>query len=255
MVWGVCRRIVGQPADAEDAFQAAFLILVRKAAAVRPCEAVGNWLYGVACHAALKARTACTRVRAREKQVASMPEPATQSRDEQEALQRLLDQELSALPDKYRLPVVLCDLEGRTRREVAAQLRIPEGTLSSRLATAHEQLAKRLARHGLAVSGGSLAALCAQHAAAASVPASVVSSTIVTATLVVASKGAVAGVVSTKVAALTEGVVKAMLLSKLKNGAFILLMLGIVALTCGVLAFGMTNANGDDVKNRAARTS
>src|SRR5438552_3030617 len=102
MVWRVCRRIVGQPADAEDAFQATFLILVRKAAAVKPREAVGNWLYGVARHTALKARAACTRVRSREKQVASMPESAEESRDDRDELHKLLDQELSDLPDKYR---------------------------------------------------------------------------------------------------------------------------------------------------------
>lgn len=229
MVWGVCRRIVGHGHDAEDAFQAAFLILVRKAAGVKPRAAVGNWLYGVACRTALKARTISARVRAKEKQVTSMPEPAMDPREDMEELQRLLDKELSALPDKYRLPVVLCDLESRTRKEVAAQLRIPEGTLSSRLATAHQILAKRLARHGLAVSGASLAALFAQNAAAACVPAAMVSSTIETATLVVASQGAVAGVVSTKVAALTDGVMKAMLLTKLKIATGTLLIVSLIA--------------------------
>jgi RNA polymerase sigma factor (sigma-70 family) len=234
MVWGVCRRILGHAHDAEDAFQAAFIILVRKAGAIKPREAVGNWLYGVACHTALKARTACTRVRAKEKQVTSMPEPAKDSRDNREELQMLLDQELSALPDKYRLPVVLCDLEGRTRKEVAAQLKIPEGTLSSRLATAHQVLAKRLARHGLAVSGGSLAALFAQNAESACVPAAVVSSTIKTATLVAASNGAVAGVVSTKVAVLTEGVMKAMLLTKLKIATAVLLVVALIGVGADV---------------------
>jgi RNA polymerase sigma factor (sigma-70 family) len=229
MVWSVCRRIVGHTDDAEDAFQAAFLILVRKAFAVKPREAVGNWLYGVACHTAMKARAASARVHAKEKQVATMPEPGKDRSDDREELQKLLDQELSALPDKYRLPVVLCDLTGRTRKDVAAQLKIPEGTLSSRLATAHQMLAKRLARHGLVVSGGSLAALLVPNATSAGVPTSVVASTILAATLVAASKGAVAGVVSTKVAALTDGVMKAMLLSKLKVAIAPILLLGLVA--------------------------
>jgi RNA polymerase sigma factor (sigma-70 family) len=229
MVWGVCQRIVGHAHYAEDAFQAAFLILVRKAATVRPRDAVGNWLYGVACHTALKARTVSRKVHAKEKQVTSMPERAKEPRGNTEELQVLLDQELSALPDKYRLPVVLCDLEGRTRKAVATQLKIPEGTLSSRLATAHQLLAKRLARHGLAVSGGSLAVLFAQNAVSACVPASVVSSTIKTATLVAASNGAVAGVVSTKVAALTEGVLKGMFLTKLKTMTAMLLVVGMFA--------------------------
>jgi RNA polymerase sigma factor (sigma-70 family) len=229
MVWGVCQRIAGQVADAEDAFQAAFLILVRKAAVVKPRETVGNWLYGVACHTALKAMTTSAKLHAKEKQVMNMPDPAKVRRDDWEELQMLLDQEMSSLPEKYRLPVVLCDLEGRTRKEVAAQLKIPEGTLSSRLATAHQMLAKRMARHRLALSGGSLAALLAQNAASACWPASVVSSTIKTATLVAASNGVVAGVVSTKVAALTEGVMKAMLLTKLKIAGvlWVLVMLGV----------------------------
>jgi RNA polymerase sigma factor (sigma-70 family) len=236
MVWGVCQRIAGRD-SAEDAFQATFLILVRKAGAVKAREAVGNWLYGVASHAALKARTASARVRAKEKQVTSMPDPAKDQRDDREELQKLLDHELGALPDKYRMPVVLCDLEGRTRKEVAVQLKIPEGTLSSRLTTAHQMLAKRLARHGLAVSGASLVGLLAQNAASASVPAAVVSSTIKTATLVAASKAAVAGVVSTKVAALTEGVMKAMLLTKLKAVMIAMLVLGMIALGGGLLTY------------------
>ncbi|MBI3822044.1 MAG: sigma-70 family RNA polymerase sigma factor [Planctomycetes bacterium] len=235
MVWGVCLRIVGHADDAEDAFQAAFLILVRKAAAVKPREAVGNWLYGVAAHAALKARTASARVRAKEKQVIGMPDPAQVQHDDREELLRLLDQELGVLPDKYRLPVVLCDLEGRTRKEVAAQLKIPEGTLSSRLTTAHQKLAKRLARNGLAVSGASLACLLAQNAASASVPPAVVSATINAATLVAAGTGVVAGVVSTKVAALTEGVLKTMLLTKLKTVAAVLLVVGMFASGAGGL--------------------
>jgi RNA polymerase sigma factor (sigma-70 family) len=226
MVWGVCQRIVGNHEDADDAFQAAFLVLVRKAAAVKPREAVGNWLYGVACHTALKARAASSKVRSKEKQVTSMPEPARERNDDREELQRLFDQELSAMPDKYRLPVVLCELEGRTRKAVAAQLKVPQGTLSSRLATAHRMLAKRLARRGLAVSGGSLAALFAQNAASACVPAAVVASTIKNATLVAASNGAVAGVVSARVAALTAGAMKAMLISKLKPVIAVVMVLG-----------------------------
>jgi RNA polymerase sigma factor (sigma-70 family) len=251
MVWGVCQRIIGHTNDAEDAFQAAFLILVRKAAAIKPREAVGNWLYGVAYHASLKARTAARRVRAKEKQVTSMPEPAQDRRDEREELQKLLDQELNALPDKYRLPVVLCDLEGRPRKEVAAQLKIPEGTLSSRLATAHQMLAKRLARHGLAVSGASLTGLLAQTAASAGVPAAVISSTIQTATLVAASNGAVVGVASTKVAALTEGVMKAMLLSKLKIATAAVLLLSLIA-GAGVFIGGSTQPAVSQAPNKKA---
>jgi RNA polymerase sigma factor (sigma-70 family) len=252
MVWGVCQRIAGRD-DAEDAFQATFLIFVRKAAAVKPREAVGNWLYGVASRAALKARSASARVRAKEKQVTSMPDPATEQRDDREELQKLLDQELGALPDKYRLPVVLCDLEGRTRKEVAVQLKIPEGTLSSRLTTAHQMLAKRLARQGLALSGASLAGLLSQNAASAGVPSAVVSSTIKTATLVAAGKGALTGVVSTKVAALTEGVMKAMVLTKLKIATAAVLIIMLLAAGGTFLTGQILAGQQDQIGNVADR--
>src|SRR5260370_29445355 len=119
-------------------------------------------------------------------------------------LQPLLDQELSSLPEKYRVAIVLCDLEGKTRKEAAGQLGVPDGTLAGWLARGRVMLAKRLARHGLAVSGGALAAVLAQGAASASVPTTVVSSTI-KAVSVFAAGHAAAGVVSAKAAALTEG--------------------------------------------------
>ena len=115
MVWGVCRRVLHNHQDAEDAFQATFLVLVRKAASVRPREAVGNWLYGVAHTTALKARATAAKRHAREKQVSEMPEPeAVTEPDPWHGVEPLLDQELSHLPDKYRTVIVLCDLEGKT---------------------------------------------------------------------------------------------------------------------------------------------
>ena len=234
MVFGVCRRLLHNPHDAEDAFQATFLVLVRKAASVVPREMVANWLYGVAHQTAIRASSANAKRCGRERQVVDMPEPEAVSRDCWDDLQPLLDQELSRLPDKYRVPIVLCDLEGKTRKEAARQLGLPEGTVSSRLARARTMLAKRLARRGLTVTGGSLAAVLAQNAASACVPASVVSSTIKTAALIAASQGAVAGVVSTKVAALTEGVMKAMLISKLKIATAVLLVVALIGVGAGV---------------------
>ncbi|MBV8430290.1 MAG: sigma-70 family RNA polymerase sigma factor, partial [Solirubrobacterales bacterium] len=144
MVLGVCRRVLGDRHEAEDAFQATFLVLVRKAASVVPRDMVGNWLYGVARQTALKARATTARRRAREKQVTAMPEPAPERRESRHDLQPLLDEELSRLPDKYRAVIVLCDLEGKTRKEVARQLGWPEGTVAGRLARARAVLAKRL---------------------------------------------------------------------------------------------------------------
>src|SRR5262245_14764124 len=139
MVLGVCRRILGDPHDVEDAFQATFLVAVRKAASVRPRELFGNWLYGVAYRTALVARARIIRRRAREKQFEDLPHPPqVEPESSWQELRPFLDQEVSRLPDKYRLPVVLCDLEGRSRQEVARQLRLPEGTVSSRLAAARK---------------------------------------------------------------------------------------------------------------------
>src|SRR5690348_7166938 len=133
MVLGVCRRVLGSPHDAEDAFQATFLVLVRRAASVVPRELVGNWLYGVAYRTALEARRTAARRQAREKQVNDMPQPAAESEQLWHDLQPLLDEELARLPDRYRSAVVLCDLQGRTRKEAAQQLGVPEGTVSGRL--------------------------------------------------------------------------------------------------------------------------
>src|SRR5436190_23196360 len=112
MVWGVCQRVLRSQHDAEDAFQATFLVLLRKATTVVPRELVGNWLYGVAHQTALKARATRTKRRAREKQVMEMPEPAVTEQQLWNDLQVVLDEELSRLPDKYRTVLVLCELEG-----------------------------------------------------------------------------------------------------------------------------------------------
>ena len=207
MVLGVCRRILGNSHDAEDCFQATFLVLARKAASVSPREQIGNWLYGVARTTAVRAKTANAKRWRRERQVRDVPEPEATRPDLWDDLQPLLDEELARLPDKYRLPVVLCDLEGRSRRDVARQLKIPEGTLSSRLTTARRMLAKRLARRGLAVTVGWLTAILAQSAAPACMPVSLVSSTVKVAALIQAGNAAT-GALSVKVAALAEGVVK-----------------------------------------------
>src|SRR5262245_42006400 len=144
MVLGVCRRVIGNLHDAEDAFQAVFLVLAKKAASIARCDLIGNWLYGVAYRTALQARGRLVRRRAQETQVRDMPQPAVAPECELHELHQVLDLELSRLADKFRAPIVLCDLEGRPRKEVARLLKIPEGTLSSRLATARQHLARRL---------------------------------------------------------------------------------------------------------------
>jgi RNA polymerase sigma factor (sigma-70 family) len=223
MVWGVCRRLLSHH-DAEDAFQATFLVLVRKAASIVPREMVANWLYGVAHQTALQARRTAARRRAREVQVTVMPEPEVVQQDPWPDVRPLLDQELSCLPGNYRAVLVLCDLQGRTRKEVARQLGVPEGTVAGRLARARAMLARRLTQRGVTLSGGALAAVLAQNVAPAGVPDSVVSSTITIASSLAAGQVAT-GLVSVKVAALTKGVLRSMLLNKLRPALGMVLLL------------------------------
>jgi RNA polymerase sigma factor (sigma-70 family) len=246
MVWGVCRRILRDAHEAEDAFQATFLVLVHKAASVVPRHMVGNWLYGVARQTAVRARAAAAKRRLREKQAmrSPVPEVAPVLWDD---LEPVLDEELSRLPDKYRAPVVLCDLEGKSRKEAAAQLGWREGTVSGRLARARALLAQRLARRGLAVSGGTFVVLLAENAAPAAVPAAVLSSTIRSAALVAAGRSA-GDVLPPAVAALSGGVLKAMLLTKLKIAAVALLFAALVGYGVGALthrATGGERQSGD----------
>jgi RNA polymerase sigma factor (sigma-70 family) len=223
MVWGVCRRVLRNYHDAEDAFQATFLVLVRRAASIASRKLVANWLYGVAHQTALKARATAAKKNMRERQVTEMPEPAGVEQELSNDLQPLLDQELSRLPDKYRGVIVLCDLEGKTRTEAARQLGCAEGTVASRLARARIMLAKRLTGRGVALSGGALAAVLSKNAASAGVPAAVVMSTIKAANLFAAGQA----VISSKVAALAEGVVKAMFVTKIKGMLAVGLVVGL----------------------------
>ena len=198
MVYGVCRRVLAGHQDAEDAFQATFLVLARKAAAVAPREFLPNWLHGVAHTTALQARRAAARRRAHEYRYALRPAPdAPESAGDD--LGPLLDRELGRLPERYRVAVVLCDLEGKTRTEAARQLSWPEGTVAGTLARARTLLAARLTRRGVTLAGVPLATL---------LPADAVVAAAVTASLSGPSAG--------PVAALTHGVLHAMLLTKLK---------------------------------------
>lgn len=243
MVWGVCHRRLNRH-DAEDAFQATFLVLARKAASVRSRETVGNWLYGVAHQTALHARRTAARRRAKEVQVTTMPDTEAVEPGPWADLQPLLDEELSRLPNIYRTVIVLCDLEGRTRKEVAFRLGVPEGTVAGRISRARTLLARRLTRRGVALSGGALAAVLTQQGASAGVPNSVAVPTIKAARLIAAGQAAT-GAVSVQVAALTEGVMKAMLFNKLKAAIAVVLVLGVVA-TGGAPWIDHTAAGQDD---------
>jgi RNA polymerase sigma factor (sigma-70 family) len=242
MVLGVCRRVLGHADDAEDAFQATFLVLVRKAGSLVSRATVGAWLHGVAYHTALKARAAAAKRRAKERQAGEMTRHALPGEDVYRDWLPLLDRELSRLPDKYRAPVVLCDLEGKTRREAARLLHCKEGTLSGRLARARKILARRLTPHGLPAAAGALGAALAGTTASACVPAPLVASTVKAAALVAAGQAVAAGVVSAEAAALTQGVLKAMLFSKLKTTAAVLFVIAATGLGTGQAALWTRSA-------------
>jgi RNA polymerase sigma factor (sigma-70 family) len=228
MVMGVCRRILGNRHDAEDAFQATFLILVRKAGALVARELLANWLYGVAYNTARKARAVGARRRRREKPLADLPEPEAVPPDPWDALRHLIDQEVNRLPDKYRTPVVLCDLEGKTHQEAAAQLGWPVGTLSGRLARARAMLAGRLTRRGLTLSGATLGAVLSAGSASARVPAATAATTVNAACLFAAGRAG-AGVISAEVACLTEGVLRSMHTATIKPLMAVLLGAALLA--------------------------
>jgi RNA polymerase sigma factor (sigma-70 family) len=253
MVLGVCRRILRHHHDAEDAFQATFLVLARKASSVQPRERLANWLHGVALRTALKAKAMTAKRRGRERQVAEMPEPEAARPDQWRDLQPLLDQELHGLPEHYRLPILRCDLGGQAIKEAARQLGWPQGTLAGRLARGRRLLARRLASRGVVLSAGSLAAVVSQHAASAAVPAPLMGSTVTAAVAIAAGPATAAGAVPARVAILTDGVLNAMVLSKLKTATAGLLL---IALLCGTAgAVYKTQAAEQPKEDQTARTT
>jgi RNA polymerase sigma factor (sigma-70 family) len=249
MVLGVCRRVLGEGADVDDAFQATFLVLVKKAAALGERDAVGHWLYGVACRVALRARSDAARRRSRERAgAAAEAVPATDHDDvSRRELAAAIDEELARLPAKYRAPVVLCHVEGLSHDEAARQLGWPVGSVKGRLSRARELLKGRLARRGLAPAAGAIAALA--HDARAAVPPALAAST-VRAALAIAAGGPTAGVVSATAAALMEGVITTMSLTRIKVGVAALVALGAGA---GVLSYQASG--GPEGKPAVEKTS
>jgi RNA polymerase sigma-70 factor (ECF subfamily) len=228
MILGVCRRVLHHTQDAEDAFQATFLILMRKAGSIHRPEVLGAWLYGVAYRVAVRAKAMAARRRAVEGQVGVLSRPNESEAGIEHDLDPLLDREVNRLPAKYRVPLVCCDLEGRSRKQAARQLGLPEGTLSSRLARARALLKKRLTRQGVTVGSMSLATVLSQQAVRAFVPAALVSATVKAATLFGACSAPATAAISTNVLALAKAGFKALLLAKLKVALVVLLAAGLL---------------------------
>jgi len=166
LVFGVCRRVLNDANDAEDAFQATFLVLVRKGATLRDPGRLPSWLFGVAYRTARKLKSKAVQRTKSERQAGEMPTKSDVSEMTYDELRSVLDEEISQLPEKYALPLVLCYLQGKTNAQAAAQLGWPEGSISRRLSRARELLRSRLAKRGMALSVALIAAVFARPAAA-----------------------------------------------------------------------------------------
>lgn len=234
MVWALCVRRLGETPEAEDAFQATFLVLVRKAHSLRGPELLGPWLYGVAYRTALKLRGRRARQAGRE---AALPEAVAEERPEQvwSDVRPILDEEVNRLPTKYRQAVLLCYLQGLSGEEAAQRLGCARGTIFSRLARARELLRHRLSKRGVGVSSAVLAAVLADHASARILPpAPLLESTIRTSLAFAA--GTASSALSAPLAALVEGVLRSMFLTKVKFAVIVVLVLGIIASGAGLIA-------------------
>jgi RNA polymerase sigma factor (sigma-70 family) len=228
LVWGVCYRVLRNTPDAEDAFQAAFLVLVQKAGSIRKQTSLASWLYGVAYRLTLKARERANRRALRESRAAALPRGEPAAADPE--LRAVLDEELGRLPDKYRAPLVLCYYEGKTNEQAAQALGWPTGSISKRLARARALLRQRLASRGV-TAPAALAGAALAGAGEAAPPLGLLRLTSAAALAAVKGHGGTAPAV-----ALAQGVLREMSLARVKA-------LAAASLLLGVLLTGLTLAH------------
>jgi RNA polymerase sigma factor (sigma-70 family) len=227
MVWSVSQRVLLNRHDAEDVFQATFLLLAKKAGSIRKAESVGSWLHGVAHRLALKARLEQTRRQSREKRAADMRQTGSSGETSLPEVQAALDTALGELAEKYRAALVLCYLEGHTQEEAARRLGCPLATVRTRVARGRKLLRERLTKHGLTLSATGLAALLIASAAPAAPPA--LGKAAVRAALAFAAGQSAAALCSRRVADLVEGGLRTMFLSKVKTATALLLLVSLLA--------------------------
>jgi RNA polymerase sigma factor (sigma-70 family) len=234
MVLAVCRRMLTNHTDVDDAFQATFLVLVRRARHLGPADAIGPWLHGVAARVALRSRSESARRRRFESISADAPAIADTYAPPDREIGEVLDQELGRLPSKYRFPVVLCYLEGQTHEEAARQLKWPIGTVKGRLARARDLLRSRLLRRGLTPGDGALTLALSRESSAA-LSHDLLDRT-VRSSMKIALGQATAQVVSASIASLVEGVLTAMLVNTFKWVGLAVLVCGLAFTGAGVMA-------------------
>jgi RNA polymerase sigma factor (sigma-70 family) len=243
MVLGVCRQILRHQHDADDAFQATFLVLVRKARSIRVGESLAPWLYTVAYRTAQRARARAVRYRPAEVEPREESVRAASDEPIHFDLRPLLDEELNRLPGKYREPIVLCHLEGKTHEEAARLLHWPVGTVSGRLSRGRELLRSRLQRRGVAVPSGMFAANWLAGTPTA------VTAPLLESTVNAAIRFAAAQAVSISVLCLTQGVLRTMLLNKIKTVALAILIAGGLTGGIGVWAYRASEAPGQPAQD------
>jgi RNA polymerase sigma factor (sigma-70 family) len=238
MVLGVCRRQLSDPHAVDDAFQATFLVLVRKAATISQPDLLGNWLYGVAYRVSVKARANAARRSAHERQAASMSRPEPAPDVDNRELRLILDEELSRLPEKYRAPLVLCYLEGKTNEEAAKQIGCPLGSMSWRLSRGRDLLHRRLLARHLAFPAAIFLPLLTEAAASAAVPLALLDSTVRTG--MVASGAQALGTIPGTVATLAEETLQTMGVAKAaKLVAIVTAVIGLIFFTSGTTAMAL----------------
>lgn len=234
MVWRTCRRVARQAADADDAFQATFLVLCRKVGSISKRESLGGWLHRVAYRIALKANSRSAHPMLDEQRLPARDSDPADALMHSE-LRPLLDEALSRLPEKYRVPLVLCYLEGKTRAEAAAELGWAEGTLSSRLAQGKEVLRAHLLRRGVVPSAGALAAMLAQEGAARALPGALLRATLKVKSLFILGEAAGLRGPAIPAAVLAKGALQTMFLTKLKVAAIMLPAVGLLSVGAGMV--------------------